>query len=75
MILNYSLVEFYRNYVENSLTSWVNLAKHILESRHRNAKLTFLALALLMENIDRTVGDDRVLLLNASTTLEVPRFM
>ena len=31
VILAYSLIEFLRNYLENSLTTWLNLAKHLID--------------------------------------------
>ena len=69
------MIEFLRNYIENSLTNWINGAKHILELKHPNMRLTFLALALIMENIERTIEENRTVLLNATTSLPIPKFM
>jgi hypothetical protein len=47
-VLTYSLFEFVRSYLENSLTSWVNVSRLLLDLNYSNRKLTALALALLL---------------------------
>jgi hypothetical protein len=69
------LIEFLRNYIENSLTSWLNLAKHIIDLGHPNTRLTFLALALLLENVDQTLQHENTVYLNGGIALAVPEYM
>jgi len=55
--------------------NWINLAKQILDSSYSSRRLKFLSLAVLMENIDRTIEDDRNVLINACFALSMPAFM
>jgi serine/threonine protein kinase len=74
-ILTYTLIEFLRNYLENSLTTWLNLAKHLIDLGHHNARLTFLALAVILENVDQTMQTERRVVLNGGNAVTVPHYM
>ena len=74
-ILAYSLIDFLRNYIENSLTTWLNLAKHLIDLQHPNQRLLFLALAVILENVDQSMKAERTLILNAGPVVVLPPYM
>jgi hypothetical protein len=74
-ILAYCFIEFIKNYIENNITSWINLAKHVLDLQYSNRRLTFISLALLLENIDKTLSSSYSFLINANKLIEVPKYM
>lgn len=64
-IMGYGFYEFVKGYIENNLTGWANLARHVLDLRSPNPRLAFLALALLLENIDSALNAPYAVLVNA----------
>jgi hypothetical protein len=61
--------------MENSLTSWINLAKYFIDQKYKNTRLTFLALAILLENVDRTLTAGRTLILNAERSITIEGYL
>lgn len=73
--MGYCFIEFVKGYIENSLTGWANLARHVLDMRFANRRLTFLALALLLENIDSALTAPYTILVNAGRLVTLPKYM
>jgi hypothetical protein len=64
-----------KGYIESSLMSWANLARRVLDLRFPNRRLTFLALALLLENIDSALTAPYAVLVNANRLVQLPKYM
>lgn len=74
-VLTYSLFEFVRSYLENSLTSWVNISRLLLDLNYGNRRLTSLALALLLDNIKKALSSTLVLMVNERRELTTPDYL
>lgn len=74
-ILGYCFFEFIKGYIENSLTGWANLARHVIDLALPNRRLAFLALALLLQNIDNALTAPYTVLVNAARLLQLPKYM
>lgn len=74
-LLAYQLIEHVKNGIETRLMFWVNLGKKIMSFNYYNTKLTFLSLAIILDNIDQTLSSLVRVDINKVRRVDFPVYM
>lgn len=74
-LLAYHIIEHVKNGVETKLMYWVNLGKKIMGFNYYNVKLTFLSLAIILDNIERFIKHETEVRINKVRKIVFPEYM
>lgn len=73
-LLSYFVIEHIKNGVESKLMYWINLGKKIMGLNYYNTKLTFLSLAIILDNIERFLENEMEVNINKVKKIVFPAY-